>query len=88
MNTRKFYQKKIICFIVVIIVFTIGYFTFSKISPKNQVNDDLVSSEIVNEITPTGKPVFTWDLQYTNETEYPETTLSLKATYENDVIIK
>lgn len=87
MNIHEFYQKKAIGFIIVVIVFIIGYFVFSKISPKNQVNDDLVSSEVVNEIVPTGKPVLTWDLQYTDETEYPETTLSLKATYENDVII-
>lgn len=88
MNIHEFYQKKAIGFIIVVIVFTIGYFVFSKISPKNQVNDGLVSNEVVNEIAPTGKPVFTWDFQRVEDGDYPKTIVSVSAKYENDVIVK
>lgn len=65
-----------------------SFFVLDKINKqRNLVKNSDEQTEVAPEEQkePEGLPTFSWKLDYTDETEYPETTLFLTATYENGV---
>lgn len=88
METKQIIVKVLI---TLLCIAAIGYIVTAKIIQTRQTVSDQRQEETTytEEVPlPEGAPSFTWELDYTNETEYPQTTLSLNATYENGVVIK
>lgn len=78
MNTQRFF----IISLVIVVVLVVGYKAYN----RPVVTTDTVSAP--TQVSPKGKPVFTWEYSYDEKGEFPKTHLSLVATYENDVVIE
>lgn len=90
METEKAFlsNKQITLLVILVTCIIMSFFVLDKINKqRNLVKNEGTQTEIVFEEQeqPEGLPTFSWKLDYTDETEYPETTLFLTATYENGV---
>lgn len=94
MNTKNFFIGRTVGFIILAVLFVAGYFIASRfLITKDSASETLTNEATVSKETaettpaPEGKPRFTWIYNYKPDGDYPETDLSLTATYENGATV-